>query len=177
MIAGPAKLALGFSSVGHTYTHLFTAFYFTVVLALDRAWPLSYAELIALWTPAAIIVGAGALPAGWPHSPDSFCLTRIGLLSHLSSRRAVGRWGRAARPRAPRIRACAAAAELRRFGSVFVVGGEGRRSGILADREPPVSMATSGSVTLRWRYSSSSTGNWLHRPPGIISCPASPATA
>ncbi len=65
MIAGPAKLALGFSSVGHTYTHLFTAFYFTVVLALDRAWPLSYAELLALWTPAAIIVGAGALPAGW----------------------------------------------------------------------------------------------------------------
>jgi len=54
-----------FSSVGHAYIHMFTAFYFVIVLSLEREWQLPYHELITLWTPGALLVGLGALPAGW----------------------------------------------------------------------------------------------------------------
>jgi MFS family permease len=45
--------------------HLFTAFYFVIVLALEADWNLPYHELIELWTLGALLVGLGALPAGW----------------------------------------------------------------------------------------------------------------
>ena len=45
--------------------HMFTALYFVIVLALEPAWDLPYHELIELWTLGAILVGVGALPAGW----------------------------------------------------------------------------------------------------------------
>jgi MFS family permease len=45
--------------------HLFTAFYFVIVLALEVDWRLPYHELIELWTLGALLVGLGALPAGW----------------------------------------------------------------------------------------------------------------
>jgi MFS family permease len=45
--------------------HLFTAFYFVIVLALERDWALPYHELIKLWTIGSLLVGLGALPAGW----------------------------------------------------------------------------------------------------------------
>jgi len=61
----PARWSLAFSCLGHTYMHLFAAFYFTVVLALEDAWALPYDELLQLWTPAALLVGVAALPAGW----------------------------------------------------------------------------------------------------------------
>ncbi len=38
------------ASLGHFYIHLCTAFYFVIVLALERAWQLPYHELIELWT-------------------------------------------------------------------------------------------------------------------------------
>ncbi len=59
------KLSIAFSCVGHTYIHLFTAFYFTIILALEDAWQLSYADLLDLWLPASLLVGLIALPAGW----------------------------------------------------------------------------------------------------------------
>ena len=65
MASGSTRLALILSSVGHAYMHMFTAFYFTVVLALELDWSLPYHELIELWTLGALIVGAAALPAGW----------------------------------------------------------------------------------------------------------------
>ncbi len=65
MSAGPAKLSLVFSCLGHTYMHLFTAFYFVIVLALEVDWRLPYHELVELWTLGALLVGLGALPAGW----------------------------------------------------------------------------------------------------------------
>ncbi len=58
-------LALVFSYLGHTYMHLFTAFYFVIVLALEHDWALPYHELIKLWTLGSLLVGLGALPAGW----------------------------------------------------------------------------------------------------------------
>ena len=56
---------LVFSCLGHAYMHLFTSFYFVIVLSLEEAWRLPYHELLELWTVGALLVGAAALPAGW----------------------------------------------------------------------------------------------------------------
>jgi MFS family permease len=60
-----AILTIVFSSLGHAYTHMFTAFYFVIVLALEEDWSIAYHELIELWTLGALLVGVCALPAGW----------------------------------------------------------------------------------------------------------------
>lgn len=60
-----ATLALWFSCIGHTYSHLLTMLYLTVVLTLEREWGMGYAELIKLSTVGALLFGAGALPMGW----------------------------------------------------------------------------------------------------------------
>lgn len=65
-MAQPSRtLPLVFSCLGHAYMHMFTAFYFVIVLALESDWSLPYHELIKLWTVGALMVGLGALPAGW----------------------------------------------------------------------------------------------------------------
>ncbi len=53
-----------FSSLGHLYVHLCTAFFFVIVLALEDVWQLPYHRLIELWTLGSLMVGAAALPAG-----------------------------------------------------------------------------------------------------------------
>ena len=53
-----------FSSLGHFYIHLCTAFYFVIVLALEQVWQLPYHQLIGLWTLGSLMVGVVALPAG-----------------------------------------------------------------------------------------------------------------
>ena len=58
-------LNLTFSSIGHAFMHMFAAFYFVIVLAIESSWELSYDELIKLWSLGALLVGLGALPAGW----------------------------------------------------------------------------------------------------------------
>jgi MFS family permease len=58
-------LTMGFAGIAHVYAHLFMLLYATVVLALEREWAMSYAELFALSIPGAIMFGAAALPAGW----------------------------------------------------------------------------------------------------------------
>jgi len=58
-------LSLGFSCVGHAYSHIFTMLFLTVVLALEREWNIGYAELIRLSTLGALLFGAAALPMGW----------------------------------------------------------------------------------------------------------------
>lgn len=63
--ARSARLALWFSCVGHTYSHLLTMLFLTAVLALEREWGLGYADLIKLSTLGAFLFGAGALPMGW----------------------------------------------------------------------------------------------------------------
>ena len=45
--------------------HMFAAFYFVIVLSLEQEWKLTYDELISLWTLGALLIGLGALPAGW----------------------------------------------------------------------------------------------------------------
>ena len=60
-----ARTTVAFSNVGHAYTHLFMLLYPTVVLTLEKEFHRSYGELLALATPGFLLMGAGALPAGW----------------------------------------------------------------------------------------------------------------
>ena len=45
--------------------HMFAAFYFVIILSIEKEWNFSYDELISLWTLGALLIGLGALPAGW----------------------------------------------------------------------------------------------------------------
>ncbi len=60
-----SALTLTFTSIGHALMHMFAAFYFVIVLAIEDEWKISYDELIRLWTIGALLVGLGAIPAGW----------------------------------------------------------------------------------------------------------------
>ena len=78
-----SRLSLTFSCIGHATMHLFAAFYFIIVLALEKAWQLPYHELIELWTLPAILIGLCALPAGWLsdkwHAPGMITVMFLGL--------------------------------------------------------------------------------------------------
>lgn len=65
MNAAAARLSLGFSLIGHTYSHLFMLLFPVVVLTLETEWGLPYEELLPLALAGTILFGAGALPAGW----------------------------------------------------------------------------------------------------------------
>lgn len=65
MSSTSGRVTLAFSCLGHAYMHLFTAFYFVIVLALEADWGVPYPDLIELWTLGALLVGVGAIPAGW----------------------------------------------------------------------------------------------------------------
>jgi len=65
MSAPSHRLALGFSAIGHSYSHLFMLLYPTVVLVLEREWRMSFGELIQLAMIGQILFGVAALPAGW----------------------------------------------------------------------------------------------------------------
>jgi len=59
-----ARLSLIFSSLGHFYFHMFTAFYAVIVLRLEVEWGAGYNELLGLWWVGSLLVGLAALPAG-----------------------------------------------------------------------------------------------------------------
>jgi len=65
MIKPSHRLALGFAQIGHTYTHLLTLLYPTVVLALEPEFGMSYGDLLVLMTLGNLLFGLGSLPAGW----------------------------------------------------------------------------------------------------------------
>ncbi len=65
MTSPSARLSLLFSSLGHFYVHMFTAFYFTIVLRLEAEWGLPFHALLELWFWGSLLVGLAALPAGW----------------------------------------------------------------------------------------------------------------
>lgn len=63
---GRERINFLFLNVGHYLDHLFVLLFATVAaLALVREWNMSYAALIPYATPAFVIFGIGALPAGW----------------------------------------------------------------------------------------------------------------
>ena len=59
------KLTTFYAAVGHLMMHMFAAFYFVIVLAIEDDWKFSYDELINLWFLGSLMVGLGSLPAGW----------------------------------------------------------------------------------------------------------------
>ena len=59
------KLTVTYAALGHLLMHMFAAFYFVIVLAIEDDWKLSYDELLNLWFLGSLLVGLGALPAGW----------------------------------------------------------------------------------------------------------------
>ena len=60
-----SKLTDTYAALGHLLMHMFAAFYFVIVLAIEDDWKLSYDELLNLWFLGSLLVGLGALPAGW----------------------------------------------------------------------------------------------------------------
>ena len=54
-----------FSSIGHALMHMFAAFYFVIILTIEKEWNISYDQLIRLWTLGALLIGLGAIPFGW----------------------------------------------------------------------------------------------------------------
>ena len=60
-----SKLTVTYAALGHLLMHMFAAFYFVIVLAIEDDWKLSFDELLNLWFLGSLLVGLGALPAGW----------------------------------------------------------------------------------------------------------------
>ena len=58
------RLTLLYSSISHGLMHLMTAFYSVIVVALALSWNVPDYKLLEPG-PAAILLGVGALPAGW----------------------------------------------------------------------------------------------------------------
>ena len=54
-----------FSSIGHALMHMFAAFYFVIILTIEKEWSISYDQLIRLWSLGALLIGLGAIPFGW----------------------------------------------------------------------------------------------------------------
>ena len=59
------KLTVIYAALGHLLMHMFAAFYFVIVLAIEDEWKFSYDELLNLWFLGSLLVGIGSLPAGW----------------------------------------------------------------------------------------------------------------
>ena len=61
-----ARLAMGFACIGHTYSHLFTPIFFTLVpLALEKQLGLSHGETVSLIVAGNALFGFAAPLAGW----------------------------------------------------------------------------------------------------------------
>jgi MFS family permease len=56
---------MAYINVGHSFSHLVMLLYPTVVLALERVWDTSFAELLPLGFAGYLLFGLAALPAGW----------------------------------------------------------------------------------------------------------------
>ncbi len=60
-----SRLALGFSSIGHTYSHLFQPLYYVAVLTLEDELGLTHGEAIQLAVLGGMLFGFAAPIAGW----------------------------------------------------------------------------------------------------------------
>lgn len=60
-----AQLSLGFSCIGHTFSHLFAPIFYVVALSLETDLGLSHGQLISLIVVGNILFGVAAPVAGW----------------------------------------------------------------------------------------------------------------
>jgi MFS family permease len=59
------RLIISFASLGHFLHHVLTGLFLTLAVILEGIWQRPYAEIIALWTLGAAMIGVGAPLAGW----------------------------------------------------------------------------------------------------------------
>ncbi len=59
------RLIIGFASAGHFLHHVLTGLFLTLAVILEGVWQRPYAEIIALWSLGAAMIGVGAPLAGW----------------------------------------------------------------------------------------------------------------
>jgi MFS family permease len=59
------RLIISFASAGHFLHHVLTGLFLTLAVILEGIWQRPYAEIIALWTLGAAMIGVGAPLAGW----------------------------------------------------------------------------------------------------------------
>ena len=59
------RLIISFASVGHFLHHVLTGLFLTLAVILEGVWQRPYAEIIALWTLGAAMIGVGAPLTGW----------------------------------------------------------------------------------------------------------------
>lgn len=60
-----ARLSLGFSCVGHSYSHLFAPIFYVVALSLEKELTLSHGDVITLIVVGNVLYGVAAPLAGW----------------------------------------------------------------------------------------------------------------
>ncbi len=60
-----ARLSLGFSCIGHSYSHLFAPIFYVAALSLEQELALSHGEVVALIVGGNVLFGFGAPLAGW----------------------------------------------------------------------------------------------------------------
>ena len=56
MSKSTARLTTFYAATGHMFMHMFAAFYFVIVLAIEDDWQFSYDELINLWFLGSLII-------------------------------------------------------------------------------------------------------------------------
>ncbi len=59
-----SKLTVTYAALGHLLMHMFAAFYFVIVLAIEDDWKLAYDELLNLWFFRIFTCGFGS-PSCW----------------------------------------------------------------------------------------------------------------
>lgn len=64
-VESSARLAIGFSCVGHSYSHLFAPIFFVAVLALEKDLGLTHGDAVALIVVGSALFGFAAPLAGW----------------------------------------------------------------------------------------------------------------
>lgn len=60
-----ARLSLGFSCVGHSYSHLFAPIFYVAALSLEQELSLSHGDVVALIVGGNVLFGVAAPLAGW----------------------------------------------------------------------------------------------------------------
>ena len=56
--------SLCYAAAGHALMHMFAAFYFVIVLAIEKSWNIPYEILLKLWFLGSLMIGIAAIPAG-----------------------------------------------------------------------------------------------------------------
>ena len=88
MVSPSARLVLVFACLGHAWFHVLVALYLILVLLIEPVWQRPYDELIALWTPGALLLGLAAPAAGW--LGDRWGEVRLMILFFLGSGAEIG---------------------------------------------------------------------------------------